>query len=116
MLLLGFLFSPICALLFLLLYLRMSKIKLVHIAFVVFLISFIGIYWYPWGDNQTHFVLYYSDIVNKYYSFLLSSSYWLYDYVIYIIARFFGQYIWGYFFLVICAILIIIACCLEKSK
>lgn len=98
MLLLGFLFSPICALLFLLLYLRMSKIKLVHIAFVVFLISFIGIYWYPWGDNQTHFVIYYSDIANKYYSFLLSSSYWLYDYVIYIIARFFGQYIWGYFF------------------
>lgn len=78
-----------------------------------FLISFIGIYWYPWGDNQTHFVIYYSDIVNKYYSFLLSSSYWLYDYVIYIIARFLDN-IYGDIFLVICAILIISACCLEK--
>lgn len=98
MLLLGFLFSPICALLFLFMYLRTSKIKLVHVGLVVFLISFIGIYWFPWGDNQSHFAIYYSDTVNRYYNFVLSSSYWLYDYVISLIANITGQYIWGYFF------------------
>lgn len=75
------LFSPFFALIFLLLYLHRYKIKKIHVALSVFLVAFIGIYWYPWGDNQTHFAIYYLDIVNKYYSLALSSSHWLYDYV-----------------------------------
>lgn len=92
------LFSPFCALFFLLLYLYRYKIKKIHVALSVFLVAFIGIYWYPWGDNQTHFAIYYLDIVNNYYSLALSSSHWLYDYVIYHIASLTGQYIWGYYF------------------
>lgn len=92
------LFSPFFALFFLLLYLHRYKIKKIHVALSVFLVAFIGIYWYPWGDNQTHFAIYYLDIVNNYYSLALSSSHWLYDYVIYHIASLTGQYIWGYYF------------------
>lgn len=65
---------------------------------IVFIISLIGIYWYPWGDNQTHFVIYYTDIINKYGSFSLADSYFLYDYVIALIAKSTGQYVYGLFF------------------
>lgn len=62
------------------------------------IISLLGIYWFPWGDNQTHFAIYYTDIVEKYYTFDWFSSYYVYDYVIAKIAYFTGNYVWGYFF------------------
>lgn len=56
------------------------------------IISLLGIYWYPWGDNQTHFAIYYTDMLSMY------STFNLYDYIIACIAHLGGNYVWGYFF------------------
>lgn len=84
------------AFLFSLFKLRKPKLKMVVV--LLFILSIIGIYWFPWGDNQSHFVLYYANVVNRYYDFTIDSSFWFYDYVISLIARLTGNYIWGFFF------------------
>lgn len=60
----------------------------------VFIISLIGIYWFPWGDNQTHFAIYQADHASLYYT-LLSGPY---DIILKFFADLTGQYVWGYFF------------------
>lgn len=62
------------------------------------ILSILGIYWYPWGDPQTHFAIYYADIVNRFYSFSIFNSNYLYDYILTFIAQKSGNYVWGYFF------------------
>jgi len=62
------------------------------------IVSILGIYWYPWGDPQTHFAIYYADIVHRFYSFSIFNSNYLYDYILTIIAKIFGNFVWGYFF------------------
>lgn len=92
------LLSPFWALVLYILYLPQKKPKIIDIIIVSFLIAFMGIYFYPWGDNLTHFAVYYSDIVNKYYLESPLSTLFLYDYIIAFIAKITGQYVWGYFF------------------
>ena len=78
---------------------RLKKAKPIHCYAACFILAMIGIYWFPWGDSQSHFAYYYSDIVEKYYSnYLLSSTYWFYDLVTTVIANYTGYYTWGYFF------------------
>ncbi|MBR5493091.1 MAG: EpsG family protein [Alistipes sp.] len=78
---------------------RIKRAKPHHCFAVIFILAIIGVYWFPWGDSQSHFAMYYSDIVNKYYSeYLLASTYWFYDLVIAKIADYTGNYTWGYFF------------------
>lgn len=61
-----------------------------------FFISVIGLYWFPWGDSQTHFSVYYSDIVDTYYEKSLMNTHWFYDWIIQLVADFFGNYVFGY--------------------
>lgn len=70
------------------------------------IISIMGIYWFPWGDNQTHFAIYYSDVIQKYYTFSLTTSYFLYDYIIAKIGNLTGNYVWGYFFWIFTSLLL----------
>lgn len=78
---------------------RTGKAKPAHCWVMLFLLAIIGIYWFPWGDVQSHFAYYKSDIVDIYYSdYLLSSTYWFYDLIIARIADLTGNYSWGYFF------------------
>ena len=66
-----------------------------------FIISIIGIYWFPWGDAQSHFSYYYSDFIERYFDFSfisIFSSYWFYDWVIFQIASVTGNYVYGYMF------------------
>lgn len=78
---------------------KLKKAKPIHCYAIFFIIAIMGIYWFPWGDSQSHFAYYYSDIVEKYYSsYLIASTYWLYDLVIAKIANQTGNYTWGYFF------------------
>lgn len=60
-------------------------------------ISILGIYWYPWGDSQTHFAIYYADIVNRFYDFSIFDSNYIYDYILTLIANITGNYVWGYY-------------------
>lgn len=70
------------------------------------IISIMGIYWFPWGDNQTHFAIYYSDVIQKYYTFSLTTSYFLYDYIIAKIGNLTGNYVWGYYFWIFTSLLL----------
>lgn len=56
--------------------------------FLWFLVTLIGIYWYPWGDTQTHFSIYYSKFSELYMEPTVSSTHWLYDYTIALIANY----------------------------
>ncbi len=102
MFLIPIIFPPIVALLILIVWLKNRSIKKSHIIMLVFLVAFIGAYWFPWGDNQSHFAFYYSGIISKYFTWSLSSilfsTYWFYDLVIGLVANFLGSYTWGYFF------------------
>lgn len=64
------------------------------ILLTVFIISLIGVYWFPWGDNQTHFAIYQADHASLYYTFLSGP----YDVILKYFADLTGQYTWGYFF------------------
>lgn len=67
------------------------------ISITTFIIAILGIYWYPWGDSQTHFAIYYADIVERFYVFSIFNSNYLYDYILTGIAKISGNYVWGYF-------------------
>lgn len=63
---------------------------------ITLLISLIGIYWFPWGDTQSHFSFYKTnlfdyDLIPKY------KTIFIYDYIISIVAGLCGNFVWGYF-------------------
>lgn len=69
-----------------------------QIILLIFSISLLGIYWYPWGDAQVHFGIYYCDTVEIYANTLISKFASLYDITIREIANICGNYMWGYLF------------------
>lgn len=97
----GSLFSPIIGIVSLMLNIKKyipSKFTTILLSFIL---SIIGIYWFPWGDAQTHFYSYSLDFTDLYFNFssaALLSSYWLYDLVIAYFAKLTGNYVFGYFF------------------
>lgn len=94
------LFSPYLSLLYILINsLRTKTINNRYWLYTVLILPIMGIYWFPWGDSQSHFSYYYSEIVATYYNdYSISSTYWFYDLVIAKIANLIGNYVWGYFF------------------
>ena len=93
-------FPPYISLLYILLDVyKTKKAKPKHCFAALLLLAMIGIYWFPWGDSQSHFAYYLSDIVETYYSdYSIKNTYWLYDLTITKIANFIGNYTYGYFF------------------
>lgn len=69
-----------------------------QIILLIFSISILGIYWYPWGDAQVHFGIYYCDIIEIYANSGMSKIISFYDIIIREIAQLCGNYMWGYFF------------------
>ena len=102
------LFSPYLCLLYLLYDVhKKGNAKASDCVAMLFILAIIGIYWFPWGDPQSHFAYYYSDIVELYYNdYSLKSTYWFYDLVISKIANSTGNYVWGYFFWLFIPVLI----------
>ena len=97
----GSLFSPFVGLISLLGSLFKYVPTKTTIVCFCFIISIIGIYWFPWGDAQSHFSYYYSDFIERYFDFSfisIFSSYWFYDWVIFQIASVAGNYVYGYMF------------------
>lgn len=118
MFLLAILLPPFWAIPLILLY-QKNKIGKYNLSFVLliwFLISLVGVYWFPWGDSQTHFSIYYSDIVNIYYEKTLLSPHWFYDYIIKLIADVFGNYTFGYFFWVFMPFSVFLYCIFRTNK
>lgn len=100
-LLIGSLFSPIIGLFTLFLNIKKYVPSKITVVLLSLILSIIGIYWFPWGDAQTHFYIYRSDSIALYFNFSQSvalSAYWIYDLVIYYIASITGNYVWGYWF------------------
>ena len=93
---LSFLFSPFLSLLLVITGIRRGIPTVKDVVFVIFVIGFISIYWFPWGDSMSHFSMYYSDIVKDYMDFY--SPYFLYGYIISLIGNYCGGFVWGYYF------------------
>ena len=100
-LLVGSFFSPIIGLGTLLLNIKKTIPSKMTVVLLSWIIAIIGIYWFPWGDSQSHFYTYSMDFVELYFNYtpsILQSSYWLYDLVIFHIANLMGNYVYGYMF------------------
>ena len=101
-LVIGAFISPIMGIIFLLISLfRNYKPTIWTTIILTAIIALIGIYWFPWGDNQSHFFSYLTDNVDFYLSepaIMMLSTYWLYDWVIRLIADLTGNYVYGYYF------------------
>ncbi len=93
-----FCIQPFCALIVYLFTLSKTVSNKFDIFITTLIISLLGIYWYPFGDPQTHFAIYYADVVERFYSFSIFNSNYIYDYILTVISKLFGNYVWGYFF------------------
>lgn len=101
-LVIGAFISPIMGIIFLFISLfRNYKPTIGTIIVLTAIIALICIYWFPWGDSQSHFFTYLRDDVDFYISepvIMMLSTYWLYDWVIRLIADLTGNYVYGYYF------------------
>lgn len=69
-----------------------------QIVILVMIFSLLGIYWFPWGDAQVHFGIYYCNNTVLYANATYLRFFDTYDIVIKFIADLTGHYMWGYFF------------------
>lgn len=69
-----------------------------QIVILIMICSLLGIYWYPWGDAQVHFGIYYCNNVVLYADAAYLRFFDAYDIVIKFIADATGNYMWGYYF------------------
>lgn len=101
-LVIGTLISPIVGIISLFIsLLKRHQPKLATTILLSLIFALIGIYWFPWGDNQSHFHTYIIDNVSYYLGeplIMIGSSYWFYDWVIRFLAGITGNYVYGYFF------------------